>query len=123
MFGNKKSVLIVDDEESIRTSLQRILERAGYRVKTANTGKEGLKKAKDSCFDVILIDIKLPDITGTELLLKLPKDQEIVKIIITGYSSIEAGATAADYGADDFLVKPIQPQELLKTIEDRLAKV
>ncbi len=122
MFENRKSVLVVDDEELIRKSLKQILERAGYRVKTANTGEEALKKAKTNSFDVVLIDIKLPDITGTDLLLKLPKNQEIVKIIITGYSTIETGATAADYGADDFLVKPIQPQELLKSIEDRLAK-
>ncbi len=123
MFSNKKSVLVVDDEESIRTSLKRILESAGYRVETANNGRDALNKAKANCFDVALIDIKLPDITGTELLLHLPKNQEMVKIIITGYSTVESGAIAADYGADDFLVKPIEPQELLRSIEGRLAKV
>lgn len=123
MVENAKSILVVDDEESVRTNLRRILERVGYKVDTASSGQEALAKAKANCFDVILIDIRLPDISGTDLLLKLPKKHEMVKIVITGYSTIEAGATAADYGADDFLVKPVQPQELLRSIEDRLAKV
>jgi YesN/AraC family two-component response regulator len=60
---------------------------------------------------------------GIELLKKLSKNKETVKIIITGYPTTEHGNEAADYGADDFLVKPVQPQELLMAIEERLAKV
>ena len=123
MIEASKSVLVVDDDESVRRSLSKILERAGYKVAAAGTGQEALEMVRANRFDVILIDIKLPDVSGTELLSKLPKNRETVKIVITGYSTVEHGAQAADYGADDFLVKPVQPQELLRTIAARLAKL
>jgi len=57
---------------------------------------------------------------GTELLLKLAKNPETIKIIVTGFSSDEVGKKAADYGADDFLVKPVKPKELIATVRERL---
>jgi FixJ family two-component response regulator len=67
--------------------------------------------------------MKLPDMEGTDLLLKLPKNSDMVKIIITGFSTIENGAKAADCGANDFLVKPVKPQELLNAIKEGLAEL
>jgi DNA-binding response OmpR family regulator len=72
-------------------------------------------------YDVALLDVKLPDMDGTELLLQMNTPSDIIKIIITGFSSDELGKKAADYGADDFLVKPIKPEELLAIIRERLA--
>ena len=120
MNGNEKLVLVVDDEESVLDSLQSILENAGYRVVTAQTGQKALEKAQFIPFDAILVDLKLPDIDGADLLLRLPKNREMIKIIITGFSTPEEGAKAADCGADDFFVKPIQPQDLLDTLRTRL---
>ena len=119
----KKTVLLIDNEESIRKAFTGILEKAGYLVDTAETGQKALEKAQAKHYDVALIDIKLPDMEGTDLLLKLPKKSEMVKIIITGFSTIEIGVKAADCGADDFLVKPVKPQELLNAIKERLAEL
>ena len=123
MNGNEKLVLVVDDEESVLDSLQSILENAGYRVVTAQTGQKALEKVQFIPFDAILVDLKLPDIDGADLLLRLPKNREMIKIIITGFSTPEEGAKAADCGADDFFVKPVQPIDLLNTLRTRLAKL
>ena len=119
----KKTVLLIDNEESIRKAFTGILEKAGYLVDTAETGQIALEKAQAKHYDVALVDIKLPDMEGTDLLLKLPKKYEMVKIIITGFSTMENGVKAADCGADDFLVKPVKPQELLNAIKERLAEL
>jgi DNA-binding response OmpR family regulator len=123
MNGNEKLVLVVDDEESVLDSLQSILEKAGYRVVTAQNGQKALEKAQFIPFDAILVDLKLPDINGIDLLLRLPKNREMIKIIITGFSTPEEGVKAADCGADDFFVKPVHPQDLLDTLRTRLAKL
>jgi DNA-binding response OmpR family regulator len=123
MNGNEKLVLVVDDEEAVLDSLQSILENAGYRVVTAQNGQKALEKAQFIPFDAILVDLKLPDIDGADLLLRLPKNREMIKIIITGFSTPEEGAKAADCGADDFFVKPVQPIDLLNTLRTRLAKL
>ncbi len=70
-----------------------------------------------------IVDVKLPDMDGTDILLKIPNDPKIIKIIVTGFSSKEAGKKAADYGADDFLVKPVKAQELLAIIQERLVAI
>jgi DNA-binding response OmpR family regulator len=118
---NKKTVLLVDDEESVRKAFAGVLEKAGYLVDSAETGQKALEKMQAKHYDVALIDIKLPDMEGTDLLLKLPKKSEMVKIIVTGFSTMENGVKAADCGADDFLVKPVKPEELLNAITERLA--
>jgi DNA-binding response OmpR family regulator len=123
MNGNEKLILVVDDEESVLDSLQSILENAGYRVVTAQTGQKALEKVQFIPFDAILVDLKLPDIDGADLLLRLPRNREMIKIIITGFSTPEEGAKAADCGADDFFVKPVQPIDLLNTLRTRLARL
>ena len=124
MIDDKELILVVDDEESVRNSLRGILENAGYRVVTAENGQKALEKALVIPFDAALIDLELPDIDGADLLLRLPKkDHEMIKIVITSFSTPEEGVKAADCGADDFLVKPIQPMELLNTLKTRLAKL
>jgi DNA-binding response OmpR family regulator len=124
MIDNKKLILVVDDEESVRNSLRAILENAGYRVVTAENGQKAIEKALVIPFDAVLVDLNLPDIDGADLILRLPKkDHEMIKIVITGFSTPEEGAKAADCGADDFLVKPVQPKELLNTLETTLAQL
>jgi DNA-binding response OmpR family regulator len=123
MNENEKLILVVDDEESVRNTLRGILENAGYRVVTAENGQKALEKIQGIPFDAMVVDLKLPDIDGADLILRLPKNHEMIKIIITGFSTPEEGAKAADCGADDFLIKPVQPQELLSTLETRLAKL
>jgi DNA-binding response OmpR family regulator len=118
-----KSILLVDDDESVRVALGEILKRAGYEVEVAKNGQEALEKIRIKRFDAVLADIKLPDILGTDLLSKLQDNKEMVKIMITGFSTVEDGAKAADCGADDYLVKPVKPEELLRSLSVRLAKL
>ena len=123
MIEDRTSVLIVDRDKAARSVMQEILEEAGYAVDTAENGAEALEKSEVKRFDVALVDIELPDIEGPELLLKLPNNSEMVKIVIARFSTVENGVRAADCGADDFLVKPIQHGELLQAIRSRLVKV
>jgi len=116
----KVRILVVDDDVNILRVFKQILEKTGYQVETADTGKVALEKLRKGKFSVSLIDVRLPDMDGTELLQKMMGNSEIIKIIITGFSTVEVGKKAADYGADDFLVKPVKPEELLATVRERL---
>jgi DNA-binding response OmpR family regulator len=119
----KKRVLVVDDDRDILRVFRVILERAGYAVKTAETGHEALGLLNNSKFDVCLVDVKLPDMDGTELLLEMGENPKTVKIIITGFSSEAIGIKAADFGADDYLVKPVKAEDLLAVLHQRLEAV
>jgi len=122
MSEERKRILVVDDDARIRSLFSNILGRAGYVVETAGTGKEALEKIRKENPNVLLLDVQLPDSNGIELL-TTSDNHETVKIIVTGFSTEEVGKKAADFGADDYLVKPVQPKELLDTIRDRLAAV
>jgi two-component system NtrC family response regulator len=117
MQETKKKVLIVDDDKQILSTLTQILEKAGYTVETAETAAEANKKLEQNQYSVALIDIRLPDAEGTDLLLKIPKTSNTARIIITGYSTVEYGEKSAEYGADDFLVKPVKAKELLDSVK------
>ena len=121
MSTEKKRILVVDDDVNILRVFKSILEKEGYNVETVETGQAALEKIKEQKFNVCLIDVKLPDMDGTELLSKISSDSGTIKIIITGFSSDEVGKKAADYGADDFLVKPVRAEELITTLRDRLS--
>ena len=116
----KKQILIIDDDKSILRTFTRILQKSGYSIDVAETGKEALEKSKKQHYDIALIDIRLPDIDGTELLAKMQKTMhDSVKIMITGFPSLETGVKALDEGADAYLVKPVKPEELLALIEEK----
>ena len=117
----KKIILVVDDDKSILRTFTRILKKSGYEIETAETGKEAIEKAECRHYDLALVDIRLPDMDGTDLLAKLKKQlQCTVKIMITGFPSLETGVKALDEGADAYLVKPVKPQELLILLEEKL---
>jgi DNA-binding response OmpR family regulator len=123
MVEEKKRILVVDDDTSILRSFRRILEKAGYSVETVETGKEALRYLSRTKFDLCIVDIKLPDMDGTELLLEMAESPETVRIVITGFSSEQVGIKAADYGADDFLVKPVRAEELVAVVNQRLDNI
>jgi DNA-binding NtrC family response regulator len=120
MTREKTRIIVVDDDVGILRVFKSILQKQGYIVETAETGKAALEKIKKEKFNVYLIDVRLPDMEGTDILLNIPNSQGIVKIIITGFSTDDVGKRAADYGADDFLVKPVKAEELIATVRDRL---
>ena len=116
-----KTILIVDDDKSILRTFTRILQKNGYEIDAVETGKEAIEKADTQEYDLALVDIRLPDMDGTELLAKMKKPlQKTIKIMITGFPSLETGVKALDEGADAYLVKPVKPEELLMLIEEKL---
>ena len=112
-------ILIVENEEISLKYLARLLEKEGFYVEGASTGEEALDKVKKGSYDLVLLDLRLPDINGLELLPEIKKlDEEINVIIITAYGSIESAVSAIKAGASDYLTKPIEVEELLLKINN-----
>ena len=121
MVRTKKNILVIDDDKSILRTLTRILQKAGYEVDTAETGKEATEKMEKRHYSLALVDVRLPDIDGTDLLVSMKDSlRDTVKIVITGFPSMEMGVKALDGGADAYLVKPVKPDDLLTLIEEKL---
>jgi two-component system response regulator AtoC len=116
-------ILVIDDEESIRRTVSMTLEHAGYVVDTAENGKQAIEKAAANFYNLALIDIRLPDMEGTELLTKLRETTpKMVKIILTGYPALQNAVTAINKGVDAYLIKPVNTTELLRLIKEHLDK-
>lgn len=97
--------------------LSTVLSDEGYLVEAAENGKKAVKACEDSCFDVALIDIELPDMKGTELLNRLKKIRpKMIRIIITGHPSLESAMRAVNERADGYVLKPFEVTELLQKI-------
>ena len=117
----KKSILIVDDDRAILKNAKDVLRLEGYCVDMAETGKEAIEKSSAQFYNLVLLDIKLPDMEGTELLTKMHRTTpKMMKIMITGYPSLKNAVEALNLGADAYLMKPIDPEELLKVVEEKL---
>ncbi|MFQ6098438.1 MAG: response regulator [Armatimonadota bacterium] len=116
-------VLIVDDQEGARITLECILEDAGYVVETADSGQDALQKAEQQAFDAALLDVRLPDMAGTEVLERLKRlCPECVVIMVTGHASVETAVSAVDHGASAYIRKPIDADHLLAKLSDELEK-
>ncbi len=106
---NKKQILVIDDERSIRNVLKDILENEGYQVDTAEDGEQGLSLFKNNPYDAILLDIKLPRIDGHEVFEEIHKlNPDIPVIIISGHGNIETAVEFIKQGAYDYLEKPFE---------------
>jgi DNA-binding NtrC family response regulator len=114
-------ILIVDDDENIRKVLKAILEDEGYYVESVGTAQEGIERTERSFYNVALLDIRLPDIEGVELLTKL-KDTtpRIRKIIVTGYPTLQNAVQAVNNGADGYILKPFDVNKVLEAIKEQL---
>jgi DNA-binding NtrC family response regulator len=114
-------ILVIDDDESIRKTMSAILEEEGYIVDLAATGSEAIQKTNEKVYNVALIDIRLPDMEGVELL-KLIKENvpKTRKIMVTGYPSLQNAVNALNKNADAYLIKPVDVEKLLNTIKEQL---
>jgi len=116
-------ILVIDDEESIRKSLAAVLEEKGYLVDTAENGKEAIEKSKTRPYNLALVDIRLPDMDGVQLLTAIKETiPKTIKIIITGYPSLENAIEAVNKGADAYIIKPFDMNKLLDMIKEHLKK-
>jgi DNA-binding NtrC family response regulator len=123
MNEEKKSILIVEDDKAILKSLKHILQSEDYSVDTAENGREAVQKSKEKFFNMALLDIKLPDMEGTKLLVTMHENlPKMVKIMITGYPSLGNAVEALNRGADAYIIKPAKPEKLLALIEEKLEK-
>jgi DNA-binding NtrC family response regulator len=117
------SVLIIDDEAEIRESLQTLLELEGYEVEAAATGDEGLVRAGERSFDLVLLDLALPDRNGIELLAEMRShDSATPVIIITAYGTVENAVSAMQAGAVNFIQKPWDNEKLLADVRAAVAR-
>lgn len=119
----KGRILIVDDDPSIRKVLAAILEEKGYSVETVDSGKKAINKSRTRFYNLALIDIRLPDMEGTELLTQMKQTvPKMVKIMITGYPSLQNAVEALNMGADAYIIKPLDIDHALSIIENLLEK-
>lgn len=116
-------ILVVDDDENIRKVVVAILEDEGYTVDSVATAKKGIEASKRKFYNIALIDIRLPDMEGTELLSQLKETTpRMRKIIITGYPTLQNAIEAVNRRADAYIMKPFDVKNVLQTIEDQLKK-
>lgn len=115
-------ILVVDDESSIRRTLKDILEFEKYEVDLASNGKDALELIKNQLYDVILLDIKMPEIDGMEVLEKLHEFTDCPVVMISGHGTIDTAVEAIKKGAYDFIVKPPDLNRLLITIRNAIDK-
>lgn len=123
MSQSKKRILVVDDDEDIQETLKSLLTKKGYLVDTANNGALAIQKSESTPYNLALLDMVLPDMEGTQLLVKLkPTTPRMRKIMVTGHASLDNAIRAVNMGADGYLIKPVSPPELLRMIEDQLKR-
>lgn len=113
-----KKILVVDDDTELRANLSEILREAGYHISEAASGKEAIEKAKTEEFDIALLDLMMPRMSGTDTLLELKKMNPKTKaIMITAFATVENAVEAIKRGASDYISKPFKIETLLSTIK------
>ena len=117
-MSEKIRILIIDDEVDMLETLGDILQEKGYQTETANTGREAITKTNEHVFNVAIIDIKLPDMSGIEVLQTFRKQHpSMMTIMVTGYTTLQNAVDAVNLGAHAYLIKPIDYESLDRTIK------
>ncbi|HPO55000.1 MAG TPA: response regulator [Ignavibacteriaceae bacterium] len=122
-MDTKPKIIVIDDEDALRVGVKRILEMEGYDVDTAENGTEGIRKGIANDFDLAIIDLKMPDISGIEVLREFRQVRpNTICFIATAYASYETAIQATKLGADGYIPKPFTSEELLSQLEAGLKK-
>lgn len=117
-----KSILVVDDEFALRYTLSLILQGAGYNVRVASGGLDALKCIQTGGFDLIILDIAMPDLDGLRVLSQIQRDYpDTPVILLTADASPEKMSEAKMKGASEYLIKPIEPDRVLAIVEKIIA--
>ncbi len=122
-MDKRKRILIVDDDKTILNIFSDVFRLKGYIVDTAESGAEAISKTGKEFFNLVLLDIKLPDMSGLDLLNSMRETiPKMVKIVVSGYANAENSVAALNRGADAYFVKPIDPKELVRVVGEKLRK-
>lgn len=116
-------ILIVEDEENIREIVQKYLKKSGYKTFSAKDGMRGLYSFYDNDIDLIIMDIMMPGIDGFELLKEIRKTSDIPIIMLTAKKAEVDRLNGFDFGADDYIIKPFSPRELVKRVDVLIKRV
>ncbi len=121
--GDDAYILVVDDEGAIRYSISKTLQRVGYQVHTAASGEEALEMMQRQEYDVVLTDIRMPGLTGVELLSRIKeRAPDSVVILLTGYASLETAIESLRLGAHDYLVKPSSSHDIRESVSQGIER-
>lgn len=119
MSEHKPKVLVVDDEKALRTGIKRLLEMENYEVTEAENGNEGIRLGTETEFDLAVIDLKMPDVDGIEVLKQIKKKfPHTICYIATAYASYETAVEATRLGAQGYIPKPFPPEELIQNLKE-----
>jgi DNA-binding NtrC family response regulator len=117
-MAKKSTILVVDDEEALRSVLSNELINEGYEVRTASDGDEAIAELDRTQFDLVLLDIKMPRVNGFEVLKHIKERPSRTKVVmLTGFADLKNAIESKKLGADDFVSKPYDLVDLLTTIE------
>jgi DNA-binding NtrC family response regulator len=121
MATSESRILIVDDEERFRTTMCKLLRAHGYDAHAVGTGQEAIRKVIEEVWDVMILDMKMPEMGGVQVLSEVRElDSRVEVIVLTGYASIDTVQEVMKFGAYDYLLKPYHTEELLEKIENAL---
>jgi DNA-binding response OmpR family regulator len=116
-------ILVVDDEDAVRRTLTQLFTRMGYQAAEATSGQEALEQIAAQRFDLVILDIRMPDMDGTEVLKAArPTAPNTVFILLTAHGTLDSAIVAIRHGAFDYLVKPSPVQEIVRAVEAGLAE-
>jgi len=113
----RRRILVVDDEATVRESCKRILTERGYDVETTASARDGLERAMRGYFDCALVDLKMPDMNGMEIVRTARENRgNMALLVITGYGAVETAAEAARLGVSDYICKPFTPEQIAQAV-------
>jgi len=116
---SKGRILVIDDEDIVRLSCSRTLVPEGYELAMAKNGQEGLKILEEGSYDLVLTDLKMPNMDGIEVLAKIKERWPSTDVVIvTGYQTVETAVKAIKLGAFDYIEKPFTPDTLIATVSN-----
>lgn len=117
-MSSQPKILIVDDEDRFRTTMCRLLTTRGFEARAAGSGSEALEILKDNLYDVLILDVRMPEMCGVDVLAEVRKiDSEIEVIIMTGYASVDTAKEIMKLGAYDYMLKPYNIEELVEKVD------
>jgi len=117
----KVKVLVIDDEDIVLKSVNKILSEENYEVDVSSSGRQGIERAIERSYDIVLTDIRMPDVGGMRVLRDIKRAKPSLPVImITGYGSVQSAVQAMQLGAADYLEKPFTPDQLLKAVASAL---